>query len=67
METPSTDAIRLLTVKEVAARLSVSEALVYRMAAQRELEHVRVGIHEGTGKIRFRESEIDRYLSERKA
>jgi excisionase family DNA binding protein len=60
METPSPDPIRLLTVEEVAALLSVSVALVYRMVAQRELEHVRVGI--GRGKILIPESEIDRYI-----
>lgn len=65
MHSPTPNSISLLTVEEVAARLGVSVALVYRIVAQREVEHVRVGI--GRGKIVFQESEIERYLSERKA
>jgi excisionase family DNA binding protein len=65
MQTPSSNPISLLTVAETAERLGVSVALVYRMAAQREVEHVRVGI--GRGKILFQESEIEKYLRERKA
>ena len=65
MHSPTPNPISLLTVEEVAARLGVSVALVYRIVAQREVEHVRVGI--GRGKIVFQESEIERYLSERKA
>lgn len=56
--------ISLLTVEEVAARLGVSVALVYRMVAQQELEHIRVGIGH-RGRIRVREAEVERYLRER--
>jgi excisionase family DNA binding protein len=51
---------RLLTVGEVAATMRVSNMTVYRLIKNGSLAAVRVGKN-----YRIRESEVDRYLSER--
>ena len=51
---------RLLTVGEVAATMRVSNMTVYRLIKGGQLAAIRVGKN-----YRIRESEIDRYLSER--
>jgi len=51
---------RLLTVGEVAATMRVSNMTVYRFIKSGQLAAIRVGKN-----YRIRESEIDRYLSER--
>jgi excisionase family DNA binding protein len=51
---------RLLTVGEVAATMRVSNMTVYRLIKSGQLAAIRVGKN-----YRIRESEIDRYLSER--
>jgi excisionase family DNA binding protein len=55
--------IALLTVKETAARLSVSEQTVYALCAGRRLRHVRVGL--GRGTIRIPEDAVDELLRDR--
>ena len=51
---------RLLTVVEVAATMRVSNMTVYRLIKGGELAALRVGKN-----YRIRESDVDRYLSER--
>ncbi len=50
----------LLTVREVAATMRVSTMTVYRLIKSGELPAIRVGKN-----YRIRESDVDRYLSER--
>ncbi len=50
----------LLTVREVAATMRVSTMTVYRLIKSGELPAIRVGMN-----YRIRESDVDRYLSER--
>ncbi len=52
--------MKLLTVRESAARLGCSEALVYLLCAERRLPHVRLGT--GRGTIRIAEAEIEEFL-----
>ena len=51
---------RLLTVAEVARTMRVSNMTVYRLIKSGQLAAVRVGKN-----YRIRESDVDRYLSER--
>jgi excisionase family DNA binding protein len=51
---------RLLTVGEVAATMRVSAMTVYRLIKSRQLAAIRVGKN-----YRIRESDVDKYLSER--
>jgi excisionase family DNA binding protein len=51
---------RLLTVGEVAATMRVSNMTVYRLIKGGQLPAIRVGKN-----YRIRESDVDRYLSER--
>ena len=51
---------RLLTVAEVAAAMRVSNMTIYRLIKSGQLAAVRVGKN-----YRIRESDVDRYLSER--
>jgi len=51
---------RLLTVGEVAGTMRVSNMTVYRLIKSGQLGAVRVGKN-----YRIRESDVDRYLSER--
>jgi excisionase family DNA binding protein len=50
----------LLTVREVAATMRVSTMTVYRLIKSGQLPAIRVGKN-----YRIRESDVDRYLSER--
>lgn len=50
----------LLTVREVADLLRLSEPCVYTMVAGRRLPHLRVG--NGRGSIRFSRQDIERFL-----
>jgi excisionase family DNA binding protein len=50
----------LLTVREVAATMRVSTMTVYRLIKSGELPAIRVGKN-----YRIRESDVNRYLSER--
>ena len=54
------NADRLLTVADVAETMRVSNMTVYRLIKNGSLAAVRVGKN-----YRIRESEVDRYLSER--
>jgi excisionase family DNA binding protein len=58
--TSSVGAEALLTVRDVAEILRLSESCVYTMIAAGQLPHLRVG--NGRGSIRFRRDEIDRFL-----
>jgi excisionase family DNA binding protein len=51
---------RLLTVSEVAELMRVSNMTVYRLIKSGQLKALRVGKN-----YRIRESEVDRYLSDR--
>jgi excisionase family DNA binding protein len=51
---------RLLTVAEVAATMRVSNMTVYRLIKNGDLPAIRVGKN-----YRIRESDMDRYLSDR--
>jgi excisionase family DNA binding protein len=51
----------LLSVKDAAARLNVSRALVYSLIAGRRLRFVRVG--NGRGRIRIPEDALDEYVN----
>lgn len=50
-----------LTVKEAAARLGVSPALVYSLVSARKLRYCRIG--NGRGRIRIPEDAIGEYLA----
>lgn len=50
----------LLTVKEVAGRLKVSQACVYQLVAEQKLAHVRIGC--GRGAIRIAERDLESFL-----
>jgi len=50
----------MLTVAEVAKRLTVSTALVYQLVAQGRLACYRIGL--GRGAIRFAEADVSAYL-----
>ncbi len=50
----------LLTVREVAAQLKVSPALVYRLVARGQLAHVRIA-----GALRFTCGQLQSYLRSR--
>ena len=52
---------RLLSVREVAARLGVSTAIVYRFYELGELAHVRI-----SNTYRVRPSELERFITERR-
>jgi excisionase family DNA binding protein len=49
---------RLLTVRQVAARLGVSAALVYRLCETKELQSLRIG-----GALRFHEAALQSFLA----
>jgi excisionase family DNA binding protein len=51
----------LLSVREVAARLGVSTAIVYRLYELGELAHVRI-----SSAYRVRPSDLERFISERR-
>lgn len=54
----------LLTVREVAQVLRLSQACVYTMVARGQLPHLRVG--NGRGSIRFSREDLDRFLNTRR-
>lgn len=51
---------RLLTVRDVAALLSVSRPTIYRYVNEHELPHVRLS----GGVLRFREREVEFWVDE---
>jgi excisionase family DNA binding protein len=55
-----------LSVKEVAARLSISEALVYTWVESGQLAHFRLGGQGKRGAIRVDETDLERFLATRK-
>jgi excisionase family DNA binding protein len=48
----------LLTVRQVAARLGVSSALVYKLCERKELQRLRIG-----GTFRFQEAALQSFLT----
>ncbi len=55
----------LLNIREAAEYLAVSPALLYRLVADRQIQHVRVGI--GRGTIRFRSEDLEQFKRSRKS
>lgn len=53
----------LLTVRDVARRLSVSTGCVYSLVGARKLAYIRIG--SGRGRIRIRQEDVEEYLSSR--
>ena len=53
---------KLLTVKDVAERLSVSSSLIYQLVESGKLPVLRIG--NGRGAIRFSPQDIEAYLEE---
>jgi len=53
---------RLLTVREVASRLGVSTALVYKLCERNKLRSLRIGGPSGSKKTRSRRSLLDRAM-----
>jgi excisionase family DNA binding protein len=51
---------RLMTLREVAARLGVCRALVYRLCQRNELTAVRIG-----GALRFQRDAVESFLARR--
>jgi excisionase family DNA binding protein len=51
---------RLMTVREVASRLGVCKALVYRLCQLNELRPLRIG-----GALRFHGDEVESFLARR--
>ncbi|MBI1311744.1 helix-turn-helix domain-containing protein [bacterium] len=50
----------LLTVKDVAQRLNVSQSCIYQLVETGKIPHHRIGV--GRGAIRFTEDDITEYL-----
>ena len=50
----------LLTVKDVASRLNVSQSCIYQLVETGKIPHHRIGV--GRGAIRFTEDDITEYL-----
>lgn len=55
------DADRLLTVKELSERLRVSLATAYELVKRGKIPSIRVGMHQGS--IRIRQSDLAFYLA----
>lgn len=53
---------KLLTVKEVAARLTISESSVYRLLKAGDLPSIKIG-----GALRFDEQDVEAYIERCKA
>ncbi|NQV26374.1 MAG: helix-turn-helix domain-containing protein [Rhodopirellula sp.] len=50
----------LLTVKDVAQKLNVSQSCIYQLVESGRIPHHRIGL--GRGAIRFNEADITEYL-----
>lgn len=50
----------LMTSDELASRLKLSRAHIYRMARERRIPHTRIGTH-----LRFDRAEIEQWLATR--
>jgi excisionase family DNA binding protein len=53
----------VLTPKQVAARVGVSDSLVYEWCAQGLLKHYRFGVKGRRGCIRIEEADLDAFLA----
>ena len=51
----------MLTVKEVAQRLNVSQSCIYQLVESGRIPHHRIGL--GRGAIRFSDADIESFLS----
>lgn len=58
----STEAAEILTIKQVAAYLQVTERTIYRLAAADSIPAFKVG-----GSWRFRRGDLDRWIAGRTA
>jgi len=54
----------LLTVKDVATRLNVSQSCIYQLVESGRIIHHRIGL--GRGAIRFTEANLESFLSDSK-
>ena len=52
----------MLTVKQVAERLTVSASCIYQLVETGRLSHHRIGV--GRGAIRFTEEDVDEFLAQ---
>lgn len=52
----------MLTVKQVAQRLNVSQSCIYQLVETGKIPHHRIGL--GRGAIRFTESNIESFLGD---
>jgi excisionase family DNA binding protein len=50
----------MFTVKEVAKRLKISEAEVYKLCSAKQMSHLRIGT--GRGTIRVREEDLEDFI-----
>jgi excisionase family DNA binding protein len=56
----------MLSVKQAAERIGVSEALVYEWCSSGMLTHFRLGAHGKRGSIRIAEVDLDAFLAARR-
>lgn len=56
----------MMTVKQAAERMGISESLVYELCACGSLPHVRIGRPGSRGCIRLTEADIQEYLASQK-
>ena len=56
--------VKLLTPKEAAERIGVSESLIYQICDEKRLTHYRVGGEGKRGKILIDPRDLDRFLAE---
>jgi excisionase family DNA binding protein len=63
MHSPNATPPQLYTITEAAKYLAVSPALLYRLVAAREIDHIRIGT--GRGTIRFDEPSLEQYKRSR--
>ena len=54
----------MLTTKQAAARLGISLSLLYALAAEGRIRHVRIGRNGRRGKLLFAEADLERFVEE---
>lgn len=53
----------MMTVDQVASLLQISRASVYRLAQQREISHFTIKGNRRTRVLRFRQKDIERFIT----
>ncbi len=56
----------MMRVKDAAARMGISESLVYELCASGALPHFRIGRPGSRGRIRIAETDIEIFLADQK-